>query len=152
MRNRFERVRRKPCRSGVYIAALMAVSLLTSLGAEKLKVTVDLSKIPPASRQTGITYAQDIKPIFDKSCVRCHGEHKPKGHLRLDSLEAVFKGSEDGKVIVSWNGAGSVLVQNIAHVGDPDDYMPPPKNKAGIAPLTPQQIGLVRAWIDQGAQ
>lgn len=128
-------------------------ALLTSLGAEKgKKAKVDLSKIPPASSRTGITYAQDIKPIFDKSCVRCHGEHKPKGHLRLDSLQGVLKGSEDGKVIVPGDGAGSVIVQNIAHVGDPDDYMPPPKNKAGIRPLTTEQIGLVRAWIDQGAK
>lgn len=149
----------KPARLGFgrAICAAVAAIVLASLtiasaeGKEK-KVKVDISKIPPASTQQGITYAQDIKPIFDKSCVRCHGEHKPKGHLRLDSLEGVLKGSEDGKVVVLGDGAGSMLVQNIAHVGDPDDYMPPPKNKAGIGPLTPEQIGLIRAWVDQGAK
>jgi hypothetical protein len=30
--------------------------------------------------------------------------------------------------------------------------MPPPGNKAGIPRLTPEQVGLIRAWIDQGAK
>jgi len=30
--------------------------------------------------------------------------------------------------------------------------MPPPKNKAHIQPLTAEQVGLIRAWIDQGAK
>ena len=89
--------------------------------------------------------------MFDKSCVKCHGPQKAKGKLHLDTLEGVVKGSEDGKVIESGNSAQSVLVQNVAHLGDPDDYMPPPKNKDHIAQLTPEQIGLIRAWIDQGA-
>jgi len=37
-------------------------------------------------------------------------------------------------------------------VKDPDAWMPPPHNKAGIKDLTPEQIGLIRAWIDQGAK
>ena len=49
-------------------------------------------------------------------------------------------------------GGVSMLVHNVAHAGDPDDYMPPPRNKAGIQPLTKEQIGLIRAWIDQGAK
>src|SRR5690348_7726544 len=40
---------------------------------EKQKPSVDVSKIPPASDKQGLTYATDIKPIFDKSCVKCHG-------------------------------------------------------------------------------
>jgi hypothetical protein len=77
---------------------------------------------------------------------------KPKGKLQLNSMAGILKGGEDGKVVEPGNSAGSVLVHNIAHVGDPDDYMPPPQNKAGIGPLTAQEIGLIRAWIDQGAK
>lgn len=113
---------------------------------------VDTSKLPPPSTKTGVTYASDIKPIFDATCIKCHGETKPKGKLRLDSLEGILKGSEDGKVIEVGNSAKSSLVLNIAHLGDKDDFMPPPKNKLGLKQLTPEQIGLVRAWIDQGAK
>lgn len=112
---------------------------------------VDTSKLPPPSSKQGVTYASDIKPIFDASCVKCHGEHKPKGKLRLDSLEGIKKGSEDGKVIEPGKSDKSMLVINVAHLGDDEDYMPPPKNKLGIKQLTPAQIGIIRAWIDQGA-
>jgi mono/diheme cytochrome c family protein len=131
---------------------VFSISLLAALAAEKEKTKIDVSKLPPASTKKGVTYASDIKPIFDKSCVKCHGTEKPKGKLQLNSLEGVLKGGEDGKVIEAGSSAGSVLVHNIAHLGDPDDYMPPPHNKAGIGPLTPEQIGLIRAWIDQGAK
>jgi hypothetical protein len=134
------------------VAVSFGLSYLTCIAAEKPKAAVDVSKLPPVSDKKDVTYATDIKPIVDKSCVTCHGPEKAKGKLRLDSLEAVLKGGEDGKVIEPGNSPASVLVQNVAHLGDPDDYMPPPKNKAGIQPLTPGQIGLIRAWIDQGAK
>jgi mono/diheme cytochrome c family protein len=131
-------------------AVALSLSVLSGRGAEKK--AVDLAKIPPASDKTGVTYATDIKPIFDKSCTRCHGADKPKAKLRLDSLEGVLKGGEDGKMVAPGNSAGSVLVHNVAHAGDPDGYMPPPKNKANIPPLTKDQVGLIRAWIDQGVK
>jgi mono/diheme cytochrome c family protein len=116
------------------------------------KISVDVSKLPPPADKNDVTYAQDIKPIFEKTCVSCHGPEKAKGKLRLDSLGAALKGGEDGKVIEPGKSADSVLIHNVAHLGDPDDYMPPPKNKAGIPALTAAQIGLIRAWIDQGAK
>ena len=136
----------------VFMAGAFSLSVLNSISAEKSKATVDVSKLPPASSQKDVAYDKDIKPIFDKSCVSCHGPEKSKAKLRLDTLPAVLKGGEDGKVVEAGDSAASVLVHNIAHLGDPDDYMPPPKNKAGIPPLTPEQIGLIRAWIDQGAK
>ncbi|HWV98879.1 MAG TPA: c-type cytochrome domain-containing protein [Candidatus Acidoferrum sp.] len=136
------------------VALISSACLVTVYAAEKekKKVQIDLSKLAPAASKQGVTYATDIKPIFDTSCIKCHGEQKPKGHLRLDSLEGAIKGGEDGKVVIAGDSAGSVLIANIAHLGDPDDYMPPPKNKAGIGPLTKEQIGLIRAWIEQGAK
>jgi hypothetical protein len=133
------------------IACVMTFCVLSTQAAEK-KPAVDVSKIPPASDKTGLTYAADIKPIFEKSCTKCHGAEKQKGKLRLDSLEAVQKGSEDGKVVVPGKSAESILVHNVAHVGDEDMFMPPPDNKDKIPPLTKEQIGLIRAWIDQGAK
>jgi len=134
----------------VCASAALSLSVLSGQAAEKKPV--DLLKIPPASNKTGVTFATDIKPIFEKSCNRCHDGEKPKAKLRLDSLEGVLKGGEDGKMVAPGNSAGSVLVHNVAHAGDPDGYMPPPKNKANIPPLTKEQIGLIRAWIDQGAK
>ena len=125
-----------------------------ALAADKAKTPVDPSLLPPASTRQGVTYAADIQPIFAKSCYPCHGPKtpKPKGKLRLDTSELALKGGEDGPVLVAGNSAKSVMVAQVAQVGDPDDYMPPPKNKANAGPLTKEQIGLIRAWIDQGAK
>jgi hypothetical protein len=130
------------------VVALIALGI----SAAALAAEPDLSKLPPASDRKDVMFEKDIKPIFDNSCVKCHGAEKPKGKLRLDSLEGVLKGGQDGKVVEPGNSAKSMLVLNIAHLGDVDDFMPPPKNRLGIKELTPEQIGLVRAWIDQGAK
>ena len=88
--------------------------------------------------------------MFEKSCFKCHGSEKQKGKLRVDSLDAVLKGGEDGKVVVPGKSAESLLVYTVARVCvDEDDFMPPEdKGK----PLTKEQVGLIRAWIDQGAK
>lgn len=133
------------------IVAAVSVGLAAfTVRAEEAKL--DPSKLPPASTEQGVTYAKDIKPIFDHSCVKCHHGAKPKGKLHLDTLEGVLKGGEDGAAVVPGDSGKSVLVYNIAHQGDEDDYMPPPKNKDNLPPLTKEQIGLIRAWIDQGAK
>ena len=134
------------------LKSIFAVTAVAGISSFALAADVDTSKLPAASAKTGVTYATDIKPIFDASCIKCHGEQKPKAKLRLDNLEGIVKGSENGKVVESGNSAKSVLVHNVAHLGDEDDFMPPPKNKMGLKKLTDEQIGLIRAWIDQGAK
>jgi uncharacterized membrane protein len=136
---------------------LKFIASLTTLGALSTAVTlvaasVDTSKLPAPSSQKGVTYAKDIKPILDKSCVRCHGAERPKAGLRLDGLETALKGTKDGKVIQPGKSADSVLVHAIAQLGAEDHWMPPVGNKAGIGPLTKEQVALIRAWIDQGAK
>ncbi len=137
--------------------AVLALSA-TLNAAEHEKPKTDVSKIPPASTKQGVTYAGDIKAIFDKSCVKCHGEERPKAHLQLTSLEHALKGKvhKDGsleKVIVPGKSVESQLLVSVAHANDDEDtWMPPLKNKAKIGPLTKEQVGLIRAWIDQGAK
>lgn len=113
---------------------------------------VDTSKLPPAAAKQGVTYAGDTKAIFDKSCVKCHGAEKPKAKLRMDNLEGILKGAKDGKVIEVGNSAKSPLVHAVGQLGEEDHWMPPLKNKAKIAPLTKEEVSLIRAWIDQGAK
>jgi len=136
----------------VLSSGAIALAIAVHAAEKDKKTKVDVSKLPPASTKQGVTYANDVKAIFDKSCVKCHGPEKPKAKLRLDSLSGALKGSENGKVIEPGKSADSILVHNVAHAGDEDDWMPPPDNKAKIPPLTSEQIGLIRAWIDQGAK
>ena len=111
------------------------------------------AKLPSASDKKDVTYATDIKPIFDTSCVKCHSGDKPKARLKMDTLEGALKGSKAGKILTPGDGANSLLVKAVTHqLKDSDGWMPPLNNKAGIKPLTPEQIGLLLAWIDQGAK
>ena len=126
---------------------VFSLSMLVAVAAVQA-ADVDVSKLPPASTKTGLTYAKDIKPIFEKTCFKCHGAEKQKGKLRLDSLGAAIKGGEDGPDIVAGNSAKSKLVHSIARLNE-DEAMPPAdKGK----PLNKEEIGLIRAWIDQGAK
>ena len=72
--------------------------------------------------------------------------------MRLDSLEAVLKGGKDGVVVVAGDITKSPLLGDVANLGDPNDYMQPPKNKGHIEPLTKRRVGFIRAWIEQGAK
>ena len=62
----------------LWAIAGLAAGLLTAQSAEKEKKTtkIDTSKLPPPSTKEGVTYASDIKPIFDKPCIKCHGDRK----------------------------------------------------------------------------
>jgi mono/diheme cytochrome c family protein len=127
-------------------------AITTILSVSFAAIAADEAKLPPASEKKDVTFAADIKPILEKSCVKCHGAEKPKARLRLDSLAGVLKGSKEGKVVVVGKSEESQIVKSVAHVGDPDGFMPPLKAKDKFPKLTPEQVGLIRAWIDQGAK
>jgi hypothetical protein len=104
--------------------------------------------IPPPAEKANVTYNVDIKPILEASCVECHGEEKQKGELRLDSKEATIKGGEEGPIFEVGKSGESILITTISRVGDEENWMPPIDKGE---PLTLEQIALIRAWIDQGA-
>jgi len=133
---------------------LTAVTLTATFGlAVAANAAGDPNTLPPASTKQGVTYAADIKAIFDASCVKCHSGNQPKGRLKLDTLVDTLKGGKDGPILKSGDSANSFVVKAIAHLTeDHDSWMPPLNNRAGIKPLTPDQIGLIRAWIDQGTK
>src|SRR6266446_6322381 len=107
---------------------------------------VDESKLPPAAN-TKIEFDQDIKPILENTCWRCHGPEKPRSHFRLDNRESALKGGDNGTDIIAGDSAKSPLVHYVARLVADMEMPPPGKGE----PLTVQQIGLLRAWIDQGA-
>ena len=65
---------------------LTAVAFTATFGLAAVASADDAAgKLPPASTKTGVTYATDIKPILDVSCVKCHSGDKPKARLKLDT-------------------------------------------------------------------
>jgi len=111
-----------------------------------LAAEVDESRLPPPASAL-IDFTRDIKPIFDTACIRCHGPERPKSRFRLDNREAALKGGENGVDILPGNSAKSPLIHYVARLVV--DMEMPPDGKGD--PLTKDQIALLRAWIDQGA-
>ena len=91
----------------------------------------------------GADYAA-VAPIFQEHCVLCHsGPGAPLG-LRLDSLEGLRQGSQNGPVAVPGNAAGSELIKRLR--GDSQPRMP----LTGPPWLSDQKIAQIADWIDAG--
>src|SRR6266508_4212601 len=66
------------------LTALLAAALglcavaLSGADSDKKKAVWDPAKLPAASDKKGLTYEKDIKPLFEKSCVKCHSGDKPR--------------------------------------------------------------------------
>ena len=116
-----------------------------ALAVSAAAADVDVSRLPPVAART-VDFGKDIAPIFEKNCVKCHGAEKQKGGLRLDVKDSALNGGDNfAPNIRPGKSAESPLVHFVAGL-DPDVKMPSKGD-----PLTPEQIGLLRAWIDQGA-
>src|SRR6185437_15563591 len=126
--------------------ALICALLFLSSRLFADSTNIDLSRLPPPATNK-IDFARDIKPIFDASCIRCHGPVKAKSSFRLISRAAALKGGDNGVDILPGNSAKSPLIHFTA--GLVEDMQMPPSGKG--EPLTAAQIALLRAWIDQGA-
>src|SRR5436309_15944660 len=96
--------------SATVIASLLAAASSVFAGEKTDFSKLDLSKLPPAAVIQGITYAKDIRPLFETSCFRCHGQDRQKGGLQLNSLDSVLRGGEDGNVLVPGESTNGLLV------------------------------------------
>lgn len=103
--------------------------------------------LPLAAAEKPVEYAHDVKPILREHCATCHGALEQKAELRLDAAQLIRKGGESGVVVVPGDLAKSLLVERITSTTD--DRMPPEEQGK---PLTPEEIAVLKAWIEQGAK
>ncbi|PYK96355.1 MAG: hypothetical protein DME19_19950 [Verrucomicrobia bacterium] len=143
---------RKRIKTLVAAGFCLSAIALVAADKDKKKAEWDASKLPPAASKTGLTFEKDIKPILEKSCVKCHSGEKPKSKYRMDTLPNVIKGGESGDAaIVPGNSAKSPMAAYASDLVE-DMEMPPTEKRDKYPQLTKEQIGLIRAWIDQGAK
>lgn len=84
-----------------------------------------------------------IRPVLAENCQSCHGPKKQEAGLRLDSREALLKGSDSGPVIEPGKPEESPLIEAIGHSGP---IKMPPKKK-----LPAQAIADLTQWVGSGA-
>lgn len=118
---------------------------LFGLGLSLVAPAMAFAELPEPANKV-IDFQKDIAPLFQEHCDKCHGEKKQKSDYRLDSRDDAIGSGSEGAAITVGDSAGSLMVRLITGTDENFDIMPPKGD-----PLTPEQVGLIRAWIDQGA-
>ena len=125
------------------IGWFLAVCLISGNGAS--------AAANSATNLVKVDFNREIRPIFSEHCYACHGPDEPKrkAGLRLDVPEAAFKELKSGnRALVAGDLTKSALVERITST-DLEEVMPPPKHNK---PLKPDQIALLKRWVQEGAQ
>ncbi len=134
-----------------YFSMLIATLALSSFSASAA-APPDISKLPPPAAKKDLTFDKDIKPLVEKSCLKCHSGEKPKSKYRMDTLASFIKGGESGDpAVVPGKSEKSPVVLFPSDLVT-DMEMPPLEKRDKYPAWTKDQIALVRAWIDQGAK
>ncbi len=122
------------------IVACLALS--ASLAAQSQLAPA--SQLPPAAAGN-VDYDTQVKPLLAQNCYGCHGPSAQQAGLRLDLRQNALRGGDYGPVIIPGKSADSKLIKRLVD-GDGGMQMPP------TGPLTPEEIGILGSWIDQGAE
>src|SRR6266478_613489 len=116
-------------------ATLLLVMLSSAFGE---------TKVPPSTNRK-IDFEKDVQPVLSQKCYSCHGEDVQQSGLRLDKRQNALRGGDYGPVIIPGKSAESKLIRRLVN-GDGGLQMPP------TGALSDEEIGILRAWIDQGAE
>ncbi len=107
---------------------------------------VEPVKIIKIDRKDPIAYEKEIEPIFYKRCVACHSGTIKESKFDVGSYESVMKGGQSGSPVVPGKSEKSKLYHMLTRVDRP--FMPPRSEE----PVTPEELAMVKLWIDQGAR
>ena len=94
-----------------------------------------------------VDFLREIQPILRDNCYECHAGTTEEGGLNLGIKAKAFEGGDRAAAILVGKSEESLLIQLVSGL-DEDRVMPPEGNER----LTDKQIGLLKTWIDQGAQ
>uniref|UniRef100_A0A7C2K2E7 Cytochrome c domain-containing protein n=1 Tax=Schlesneria paludicola TaxID=360056 RepID=A0A7C2K2E7_9PLAN len=89
-----------------------------------------------------VSFAKSVAPIFAQRCVACHNARTAKGRLNMETYANLMKGGESGEVVLAHKPGDSNLQIQIEAGEMPKD----------ADPLTPEQIAVVKKWIETGAR
>ena len=134
--------------------ALGTLSLMTAISSATAAESAPAAAsrtiaIAALARTNAVEFEREILPSLRTSCLACHNRTKAKAGLILETPMDILKGGESGPAVVPRKSAESLLLKVSAHQEKP--YMPPKDNKVEAADLTPEQLALLKLWIDQGA-
>lgn len=102
---------------------------------------------PIADVNNAMVFQDVVNPILKARCVQCHNANKMKGDLRMDEVDLLKKGGENGPIFVAGKGEESEIIKRCLLPLEDENHMPP----KGKTQLSEGQIAILTWWIDQGA-
>lgn len=130
-----------------YLFSFCLIALLPSITLGQVtKKKDDSIQVVELNRKDAVIYEKEVEPIFYKKCITCHSGSVKEGRFDLSSHEGVMKGGKRGKAVEPGKGKDSLLYNLAGRFQKP--HMPP----KGETPMTPEELALVKLWIDQGAK
>ena len=96
-----------------------------------------------------VDFEKDVQPILDEKCVACHNVAIAESKLILEDVPSILKGGKRGTAVVAKDVEKSLIYQVAARAAEP--AMPPLPNKVSASSLTPQELGILKKWIEEGA-
>jgi ankyrin repeat protein/mono/diheme cytochrome c family protein len=116
----------------------------------KLHAAANSAFAETAIAKPKVDFASDIEPLLERSCAACHGGDRKRGKFSIASREAMLKGGQSGEpALLSGNSGASKLVRMVTDQVE-DLEMPPLAKRSKYPALNKDEVGLVKAWIDQG--
>ncbi len=128
--------------------AFVASAMSLAAGAASLQAAP--IAIADVKHEGPVDFEREILPIFRRNCLACHSATEAESDLVLENPAAIIKGGSEGPSVVAGNSAGSLLLKLSAHQQEP--VMPPADNDVKARPLSSDELGLIKLWIDQGAK
>ncbi|MCA9119214.1 MAG: hypothetical protein H6822_22665 [Planctomycetaceae bacterium] len=137
-------------KSRVLLSPLAMIVILCGGIEARLLRADDAISIAEVKHEGDVDFEKEILPIFRRKCLACHNNTDAESDLVLETPQAILKGGSEGPSAVAGKGVESLLLKVAAKQVEP--YMPPEDNDVGAKPLTPEELGLIKLWIDQGAK
>lgn len=106
--------------------------------------------VAEVKRDQPVDFEKEILPILRRNCVACHSATEAESKFVVETPQTILKGGTEGPAVVAGNSAQSLIFQVASHAKDP--IMPPAGNDVKAKNLTPEELGLLKLWIDQGAK
>jgi hypothetical protein len=126
----------------------IACILMSAFTVSAEDAASEAPKVLPPAAGGDVDFVTEIQPLLRSTCYSCHGSETQEAGLRLDVKKRALEGGDRGAVILPGKSSESPLIHRIAGLDEEAGPMPP---EGEGTPLTPEQIGRLRAWIDQGA-
>ena len=94
-----------------------------------------------------VSYNEEIRPIFNKKCIVCHGGVKKNGGFSLLFREEALAKAKSGKYAIIPHDAGNSELMKRLKTHNVEERMP-----LEAEPLSDEEITKIEKWIEQGAE